>query len=136
MADNDKKILELQEKIEKAEEDALALKKVVLITNCILMVDGEKYNLHVLDEEALKILLVKLNTYKLSALNLGLNLEELKFGVYKLEDWMEDVKTRIKVEKNNKYLKELSEAKKTLDGLLSKDKKTELKIAEIEKLLS
>lgn len=136
MADNDKKILELQEKIEKAEEDALLLKKATFITNCILVIDDDKYNLHVLDENALKMLLIRVNTYKLSALDLGIDLEDVKFGAYKLADWVEDIKTKINVEKNKKYLKELEDAKKTLDSLLSKDKKTELKIAEIEKLLS
>ena len=135
MADNDKKVLELTSKIEKAEKEALALKKASFITNCILIIDNEKYNLHVLDENSLKMLLIKVNTYKLSALDLGMNLDEIKFGAYKLEEWVEDIKTRINVEKNKKHLKDLEDAKKTLEGLLSKDKKTELKLAEIEKLL-
>ncbi len=135
MGNNDEKILKLQEQIEKAEEEALALKKASYITNCIIVIDSEKYNLHVLDEEALTMLLIKINGYKLSAQDLKLDLDEIRFGKYKLVEWMEDVQTRIKIEKNNKYLKELKEAKETLNSLLSKDKKTEMKLAEIEKLL-
>ena len=135
MANYDEKILKLQEQIEKAEEESLKLKKVTYITNCIIVVDSEKYNLHVLDEDSLIRLLVKLNNYKLSAVDLGIDLNKVKFGTYVLEDWMEDVKTRIKVEKNNKHLKELKEAKETLNSLLSKDKKTEMKLKEIEELL-
>lgn len=136
MADNDKKILELQKKIEKAEDEALKLKKANYITNCILVIDSDKYNLNVLNEKELKMLLIRINVYKLSALDLGLDLNDVKFGVYKLSDWMEDINTKIKVEQNNKYLSDLEEAKKTLESLLSKDKKTEMKLAEIEKLLS
>lgn len=136
MANNDEKILKLQEQIEKAEEEALSLKKVSYITNCIIIIDSEKYNLHVLDEDSLKMLLIKINGYKLSAVDLGLDLDDIKFGKYTISEWMEDINTRIKVEKNNKHLKELKEAKETLNSLLSKDKKTEMKIAEIEKLLS
>lgn len=136
MANNDERILKLQEQIEKAEEEALKLKKVSYITNCIIIIDSEKYNLHVLDEESLTMLLIKVNGYKLSALDLGLTPEDVKFGAYKLPEWIEDITTRIKVEKNNKHLKELKDAKETLNSLLSKDKKTEMKIAEIEKLLS
>ena len=107
MANNDERILKLQEQIEKAEEEALKLKKVSYITNCIIIIDSEKYNLHVLDEDALVMLLIKINGYKLSAQDLKLDLDNIKFGNYKLSEWMEDIQTRIKVEKNNKHLKEL-----------------------------
>lgn len=132
---HDERILKLQEQIEKAEEEALKLKKASYITNCIILIDSEKYNLHVLNEEALIMLLIKINNYKLSAIDLGIDLDKVKFGAYSLSEWIEDIKTRINIEKNNKHLKELREAKETLNSLLSKDKKTEMKLAEIEKLL-
>lgn len=132
---HDERILKLQEQIEKAEEEALKLKKASYITNCIILIDSEKYNLHVLNEEALIMLLIKINNYKLSAIDLGIDLDKVKFGAYSLSEWVEDIKTRINIEKNNKHLKELREAKETLNSLLSKDKKTEMKLAEIEKLL-
>lgn len=134
MSKHDEKVLELQAKIAAQEKESINL-KCSYNTNCILSIDNEKYNLHVLDEDDLTKLLIKLNLYRLSALDLEMDLNNIKFGKYTITEWIEDIKTRIKMEKNKKYIKELKTAKLTLDSLLSDDKKTELKLAEIESLL-
>lgn len=77
--------------------------------------------------------MVRLNSYRMSAADLGL--DKFEISGYDLNDWITDVKARLeviatKIEENN--LKAM-EAK--LDKLLSEDKKTELELDSIAELL-
>lgn len=134
MSKNDDRILELKKQVEdKKKEIASKKTRFVPVTNCILEMDGSTLNLNVLSESALFFLMVRLNSYRMSAADLGL--DKFEISGYDLNDWITDVKARLeviatKIEENN--LKAM-EAK--LDKLLSEDKKTELELDSIAELL-
>lgn len=132
---NDKKILELRSQID-AKKETLGKKRVrfVPITNCSLEMDGVRVNIQTLTKEQLQMLLIKLNIYHLSATALNM-MDVCVLAGYRLNDWMEDVKSRLAMldvkEEENKL--KLMESK--LEKMLSDEKKTELELNEIAELL-
>lgn len=131
---NDQRILELKGDLaEKRNELGKKDVKFVPITNCVIKLNGMTYNLHTCDSETLTMLLIKLNVYKLSAKDLGV--EAPKFNGYSLEDWMNDIRSRLEALKVSDMKKQIAAAEKRLDGLLSEDKRTEMQISEIVGML-
>lgn len=135
MSKNDDRIMLLKKQIEE--------KKVALMdeksnepykTTCVIDLDGNKINIHVLKSDELAMLLVKLNVYRMSAENLGMQL--FAISGYDVNMWMDDVKKRIAMLKSKETEKELRAAEDKLNTLLSEDKKTELEIDNIEALLN
>lgn len=126
---NDDKILQLKAVIEKKKEELKKYKKFCPVTNCVLDMDGKKYNLNVLHENDLVLLLVKLDSYLVSAERLHLT---LTLSGYDILDWIDDIKDKLKdIEKKKKEL-ELKKIEVKLTELLSENKKKELEIGEIE----
>ena len=134
MSKNDDRILELKSQIESKKKE-LTEKKVRFSpeTNCILELDGEKYNLNVCADEVLINLLIKLNMYLMSANNLGIT--PPNFSGYSVDLWMIDIKSKLAVSELRKEEVALRAMESKLDKLLSDDKKTELEIDEIASLL-
>lgn len=134
MSKNDDRILELKSQIELKKKE-LSKKKVKFSpeTNCILELDGEKYNLNVCADEVLINLLIKLNMYLMSANNLGIT--HPNFSGYSIDLWMADIKSKLAVSELRKEEVSLRAMESKLDKLLSDDKKTELEIDEIASLL-
>ena len=134
MSKNDDRILELK-KQEEDKKKELASKKTrfVPITNCILEMDGMTLNLNVLSESALILLWIRLNTYRMSAADLGLH--KFEISGYDLEDWITDVKARLEVIATKREENNLKAMETKLDKLLSEDKKTELELDSIAELL-
>lgn len=126
---NDDKIMQLKAVIEKKKEELKKYKKFVPVTNCVLDLDGKKYNLNVLQENDLVLLLVKLDSYHVSSDRLHLT---LTLSGYDVLEWIEDIKNKLKdIEKRSKEL-ELKKFEVKLTELLSENKKKELEIGEIE----
>ena len=134
MSKNDDRILELKKQVEDKKKE-LASKKTrfVPITNCILEMDGMTLNLNVLSESALILLWIRLNTYRMSAADLGLH--KFEISGYDLEDWIIDVKARLEVIATKREENNLKAMETKLDKLLSEDKKTELELDSIAELL-
>lgn len=134
MSKNDDRILELKKQVEDKKKE-LASKKTrfVPITNCILEMDGITLNLNVLSESALILLWIRLNTYRMSAADLGLR--KFEISGYNLEDWITDVKARLEVIATKREENNLKAMETKLDKLLSEDKKTELELDSIAELL-
>ena len=134
MSKNDDRILELKKQVEDKKKE-LASKKTrfVPITNCILEMDGMTFNLNVLSESALILLWIRLNTYRMSAADLGLH--KFEISGYDLEDWITDVKARLEVIATKREENNLKAMETKLDKLLSEDKKTELELDSIAELL-
>lgn len=134
MSKNDDRILELKKQVEDKKKE-LASKKTrfVPITNCILEMDGMTLNLNVLSERALILLWIRLNTYRMSATDLGLR--KFEISGYDLEDWITDVKVRLEVIATKREENDLKAMETKLDKLLSEDKKTELELDSIAELL-
>lgn len=131
---NDEKILELKALIEKKKTD-LATPRSNYITNMILEF-GQRttaYNLNTMREEALTNLLVELNAWRLSVVDLGLI--DYQLSGYTLDNWISDIKSRLDRLSLNKKRGELTAAESRLSELLSTEKKTELELDSISKLL-
>ena len=134
MNKNDDRILELKKQVEDKKKELTNKKtRFVPVTNCILEMDGMTLNLNVLSENALILLWIRLNAYRMSAADLGL--DKFEISGYDLEDWITDVKARLEVIATKREENNLKAMEAKLDKLLSEDKKTELELDSIAELL-
>lgn len=130
---NDDKIMQLKTVIENKKEELKKYKKFIPVTNCILDLDGKKYNLNVLQENELVLLLVKLDSYFVSAERLHVN---LILSGYDVLDWIEDIRDKLKDVEKKKKESELNKMESKLTTLLSDNKKTELELSDIKTMLN
>lgn len=132
---NDEKILELKSQIAiKKETLKKQIKKFSPMTNCIIDFEGVKNNLQVLNKEQLIMLLVKLNSYLMSAKNLELT-DIIIMSGYNINEWIVDIKNKLEVMAYKEEENKLKIMEDKLHKLLSDEKKTELEIDEIENML-
>ena len=135
MSKNDDRILELKKQVEnKKKEIAKKNVKFVPETNLVIEINGIKTNINVLNEKDLKSLLVILNMYRMSAIDLKMN--DFEISGYKVDQWMNDVKSKINMKTLKNEEAELKRLEEKLDKLLSEDKKTELELDSIATLLN
>ncbi len=132
---NDEKIIKLKQQIEGKRKSLAKVKRFTPITNCILELDGITTNIQILPKEKLALLLVKLNLYKMSIENLNMSLDEIIINGYNIGDWMSDILAKIDIISYKEEEQKLKTMESKLVELLSKEKKTELAIDEIEKML-
>ena len=133
MSKNDERVLQLKKIIDEKKSELKVTKRFTPLTNCVLSLDNQNYNLNVLQLDDLKLLLVKLNMHLMSANDLDIKLE---LSGYNVEDWMADVKSKIEIFEYKKKEIELKTLEAKLDKMLSDEKKTELELDEIAALLS
>lgn len=125
--------MQLKKIIEEKKENLKSCKKVFSpTTNCILDLDGQKYNINVLQFDELQLLLVKLNMYLMSASCLNIF---LMISGYSINDWIEDINNKLDVLEFRKKETELKALENKLNKMLSDEKKTELELDEIAALL-
>lgn len=131
---NDDRIMQLKEQIEKKREELAAsnTSRFIPITNCLLVIDKTTYNLHV---DSSELLLIKLNSMRLSAKDLGIDTNKLMISGYSLDNWITDVKNNLSIQNYRTEKKKLDYLEKQLTALLSDDKQTELQIDSLEELL-
>lgn len=127
---NDTVILTLKKQIEEKKNALKTTERFSPVTNCSIELDGMRYNIQVLDKEQLISMLVRLNSYRLSAVDLGV-LSEYKISGFTLDNWLKDLNAKLmnvnrKVEENR-----LKVMEDRLHNLLSNEKKIELEIDEI-----
>ena len=134
MSKNDDRILELKKQIE-AKKKTISEKKVRFIpeTNCVLNMDGMNINLNVCSDDALVLLLIRLNSYLMSAVDLGM--PDFEISGYSVTTWIKDIKSKLEITGLKREEADLKKMESKLDKLLSYDKKTELEIDEIANLL-
>lgn len=132
MSKNDERVLQLKKIIEEKKSELKAVKRFTPLTNCVLNLDNQNYNLNVLQLDDLKLLLVRLNMYLMSANDLDM---ELNISGYNISEWMVDVKSKIEIFEYKKKESELKMLETKLDKMLSDEKKTELELDEIAALL-
>lgn len=134
MSKNDDRILELKKQIE-SKKKAIAEKKIRFApeTNCIIDMDGTTFNLNVCSSDTLMLLLVKLNSYRISLIDLGLS--DFEISGYSVNTWIKDIKAKLDTLNLKKEESDLKTLESKLDKLLSEDKKTELELDEIAALL-
>lgn len=131
---NDAKIMELKKQIEDKKEKLNKTGKFVPVTNCSLELDGQRYNIQVLQQEQLIQLMIKVNLYLMSAKDLKLE-EDYIINGYKAEEWIVDMKARLDILSRKDEERKLKVMEEKLDKLLSNEKKTELELNEIAEFL-
>jgi len=92
-----------------------------------------RHNIQVLTKEQLIALLVKLNTYAMSAKDLGL--ESYVISGFDVVDWLIDIKSKLDFVSRKEEENKLKVMESKLHQLLSNEKKVELEIDEIMKSL-
>lgn len=130
---NDQRILQLKKQIEEKKEQLGKSTKFIPLTNCSLELEGERYNINVLQKEQLTILLLRLNMYRISAIDLGVNSVEI--SGYLLSEWISDIKAKIEILSRKDEERNLKALEDKLVKLLSDGKKVELELNEIESWL-
>ena len=130
---NDERVLQLKQVIDKKKSELKGIKKFMSLTNCVLDLEGQKYNLNVLQFDDLQLLFVRLNMYLMSAKDLEISLE---ISGYNIAEWITDIKCKIEIFEYKKKEAELKALEAKLDKMLSDEKKTELELDEIAALLN
>lgn len=85
--------------------------------------------------EQLKLLKVKLHTYAMAAADLEIGIDEVIISGFSIDKWMHDIDTQISVLTRAEKEKKLKETEATLNRMLSDDKRTELELQELAKML-
>jgi hypothetical protein len=131
---NDVKIMELKTQIREKKNKLKKQKRFNPVTNCSIEIDGFRYNLQVLTKDQLISLLVKINSYKMSALDLKL-VDDYLISGYKTDEWITDIKLKLDIISYREEESKLLVLENKLHTLLSNDKKVELEIDSIESML-
>lgn len=130
---NDQRILLLKKQIEEKKEKLNKSQKFSPITNCSIEFEGVRHNLQVLSKEQLVILMIKLNSLRLSAKDL--ELDGFEISGYDVSDWITDIKAKIDILSRKDEERNLKAMEDKLTKLLSDGKKVELELNEIESIL-
>ena len=131
---NDERILSLKKQIEEKKKQ-LKDKNIRFtpMTNCMLELDGVKYNLHTVTDW---FPLIKLELMEMAAERLKIDVDDIIISGYPLSMWIKDVRSKMDSEKYKLEKKKLDDLEKQLTNLLSDTKQTELKIDELEAMLN
>jgi hypothetical protein len=129
---NDKKILDLKNTLA-TKKLKIKSTKFIPSTNCSLDLDGTRFNIHTLGPDALTLLLIKLNALVLSMNDLKIS--SLTISGYSILSWIADIKTKLEIIAQKEEENNLKGLESKLSTLLSSDKRTELELEAIEKLL-
>ncbi len=131
---NDERVLQLKKQIEEKKK-YLSERRVKFTpeTNCVLDLDGIKYNLNVCTDDMLILLMIKLNMYVMSANDLDMPIP--MFSGYSVDLWISDIRNKLAVSGMKREENDLKKMESKLDKLLSDEKKTELELDEIAALL-
>lgn len=132
MNKNDDRVLQLKKIVDEKKQELKTVKRFTPLTNCVLSLDGQNYNLNILQLDDLEFLLVKLNMYLRSANDLDI---DLHISGYSITDWMTDIKSKMEIFEYKKKESELKVLEVKLDKMLSDEKKTELELDEIAAML-
>ena len=131
---NDEKIMQLKFQIGEKKKNLKTKKRFTPLTNCSIEIDGIRLNLQVLNKENLIHLLVKLNSYLLSAVDLGLD-EEYVISGYIIDQWITDIKLKLEILKYEEEDRKLKLLESKLHVLLSNERQVSLAIEEIESMI-
>ena len=134
MKNNDEKIIVLKKQIEEKKAKINKSQRFMPITNCSIEVDGVRHNIQVLTKDQIISLLVKLNSYAMSADELGILLDYNISG-FNVMDWIKDLESKLEFLSRKEEENKLKVMESKLDQLLSNEKKTELELDEIENML-
>lgn len=118
MNDNDKKIFDLKEKLQAKKKNLGKKPDIKFKTNCIFTLFGNTYNLHILNEFELNMLV---SWFK------GIG-HKIQINGYTVEDYLMDIKNKLIMMDYNKSLNNIKEMESKLDALISSETKTSIEI--------
>jgi len=131
---NDEKILQLKAQIKEKKSKLKGKKRFTPVTNCSLELRGIRYNLNVSNKEQLTTLLLELNLFKMSAIDLDLEDEYVVSG-FSIDEWIKDIKAKLEIIKYEEEDRKLKLLENKLHVLLSSEKQVSLAIEEIESMI-
>lgn len=134
---NDKRILELRKQIQIKKDKVGKIGNFAPTTNQVLHLDGAVHNINVLgtNKQELLRLYVKLNSYLMSAKDLGVE-DEVEYSGFKLEDWISDVSSKLNNLTKKEETMKLVAMESKLEKMLSDEKQVELELDSITALLN
>ena len=133
---NDEMILQLKKKVEEQKVELAKLPRTLQSeTSTVFRQDAENLNLRVMSAEQLKLLKVKLHTYVMAAADLEIGIDEFTISGFSIDKWMHDIDMQISVLTRAEKEKKLKETEAALNRMLSDDKRTELELQELAKML-
>ncbi|MEB9013988.1 hypothetical protein P4H82_27855 [Bacillus cereus] len=135
---NDAVVLQLQGKVEEKKKKLAALKALRRnsVTKCILEWEGKNINFNVAGKDELTLLLVKIHTLFVAADDLLLeDFGDTKVQGHTLDEWVQDIKGKIKEKDILNEEQQVKAIEKKLDTMLSTEKKTELELTKFAELL-
>lgn len=133
---NDEMILQLKKKVGEQKAELAKLPRTLQSeTSTVFRQDAENLNLRVMSVEQLKLLKVKLHTYVMAATDLEIGIDEFTISGFSIDKWMHDIDMQISVLTRAEKEKKLKETEAALNRMLSDDKRTELELQELAKML-
>ena len=134
---NDETILLLKKKVELQREELAKLPRSLQSETSTVFTppDVDKKSIRVMNVEQLKLLKVQLHMYEMAASDLDIDLDEFTISGFTIDKWMHDIDTQISVLTRAEKEKKLKETENTLNKLLSDDKRTELELEALAKML-
>ena len=133
---NDEMILQLKKKVGEQKAELAKLPRTLQSeTSTVFRQDTENLNLRVMSVEQLKLLKVKLHTYVMAAADLEIGIDEFTISGFSIDKWMHDIDMQISVLTRAEKEKKLKETEAALNRMLSDDKRTELELQELAKML-
>jgi hypothetical protein len=133
---NDDKILEIRRKIESKEKliNSNECIKFKPKTSCRFELRGMPYNINTLSPEQLLVLSYDLTALRDFVESKGL-LDSFTIETFKIDDILSDCENKCTQKELQIEKRKLAQLQIELDSLLSNDKKTELRLSDIEKLI-
>lgn len=128
---NDEVILGLKKEIEEKKKLLNKESKFNPITNCSILLDGSRYNIHALNKEGILLLIAKLKSLE-TALKAVMPEEKLVIEGYGVEDWLTDLRAKFEILNVSNEKTRLQKLEQKLHTLLSIDKKVELEIEDLK----
>lgn len=133
---NDEMILQLKKKVEEQKAELAKLPRTLQSeTSTVFTPDIDKKSIRVMNVDQLKLLKVQLRAYAMAAEDLGMEVDEVVVSGFTIDKWMHDIDVQISVLTRAEKEKKLKETENTLNRLLSDDKRTELELQELAKML-
>lgn len=129
---NDNVIFRLKKQVEEKEKAIKAAEKFVPITNCSLLLEGTRFNLHAIGVDDARDLLVRLQCRKMAAESLGI-LSDYMISGFELTSWIKDIQARLMSINRKSEEEKLRKMKDKLTGLLSEDTRVNLVLKDIAK---
>ena len=134
---NDNTILVLKDKLKKKRAELGTEPKFTPVTTCVFTLYGEKVNIHTLDNSRVLFYIAQFRAM-IDAVGdyVDAHPEDIIIDGFNIVEWHDDLLQRFAYIQYMNKLKELTALEHKLDKLLSADKKVELELDDIAKLLN